>query len=80
MKLAIALAKYNGKWVMASIENDDESTLCITDGHHKDPKAACAAAARALRNAATRFDALANEPEPYNYKTHNAINKKRLAS
>lgn len=69
MKLSISLGKLNGKYALAHIENDDENIIDVTDGHHKDPKAACVAAAKALREAATRFDALADEAEPFNYKT-----------
>ena len=78
MKLEISLSKLNGKYAIANIENDDEHVIDVTDGHHKDVKAACKAAAKSLREAAFRFDALAEEAEPFNYKTHNRINKKRV--
>lgn len=79
MKLEVSLGKYNGKYALAHIENDHENIIDVTDGHHKDPKAACVAAAKALREAAFRFEALAEEPEPFNWKTHQTINRKRLS-
>lgn len=77
MKLEISLAKLNGKYFIADVEYDDH-TLQVSGGRDINPKVACQHAAKTLRDAAIRFDALAEELEPANHKTHNKINRKRL--
>ncbi len=76
MKLKISLARHNGRSALARVENDDELDIDIADC--STPRAACLKAAKALREAADRFDLLAQEPEPYHGKTHDRINRAKL--
>jgi hypothetical protein len=78
MKLKIWLAKYNGTGSTAHIENGDEDDLTIAGGSGTDAKKACLSAAKALRDAAARFDLLALEAEPYQQTTHRRINSTKL--
>lgn len=76
MKLKISLARHNGSSALARVENYDERDIDLADC--ATPKAACLNAAKALRDAADRFDLLAQEPEPYHGKTHDRINRSKL--
>lgn len=78
MKLKIWLAKYNGTGSVAHIENGDEDDILIAGGRTTAPKKTCLAAAKALREAAERFELLALEAEPYNMATHRRINAAKL--
>ena len=78
MKLKIWLAKYNGTGSTAHIENGDEDDILVAGGSSTAPKKACFAAAKALRDAAERFELLALEAEPYHQTTHRKINAAKL--
>ena len=76
MKLKISLARHNGSRALARVEDGDERDIELADC--ATPKAACLKAAKALREAADRFDILAQESEPYHGKTHDRINRAKL--
>lgn len=77
MPLRIALGKLNIHGALAHIENDEEDNLDIVESRDcEDLSAAetCREAAKALREAADRFDLLALEPDPFKVTTHDRIN------
>ena len=76
MNLKISLARHNGSSALARVEDSDERDIELADC--ATPKAACLKAAKALREAADRFDLLAQEAEPYHGKTHDRINRAKL--
>lgn len=76
MKLKISLARHNSISALARVEDGDERDIELSDC--ATPRAACLKAAKALRDAADRFDLLAQEPEPYHGKTHDRINRAKL--
>lgn len=76
MKLKISLARHNGRSALARVEDGDEQDIAVADC--ASPKAACLKAAKALREAADRFELLAQESEPYHGKTHDRINRAKL--
>lgn len=76
MKLKISLARCNGSSALARVEDGDERDIELADC--ATPRAACLKAANALREAADRFELLAQEPEPYHGKTHDRINRTKL--
>lgn len=82
MKINISLALYNGKGSMAGIEafEDMGGSLDIAGGMSMSPRLACMSAAKALRAAAERFDRLAGEDDPYNYKTQRKINRQKVSA
>ncbi len=76
--LHITLAKYNTNGNYSEVKNDDGETIRIVEnGAGGEAMAAevCLSTARALREAATRFELLAKEREPYKLATHNKINR-----
>ena len=79
MKLKIWLAKYNGTGSTAHIETGDEYDIQVAGGQATSPRKACLAAAKALRDAAARFELLALETEPYHQRTHRRVNTARIA-
>ena len=80
MKLKVVLSKFNDTGSIAHIANDDDYTMDVAVGVATKPKAACMAAAKALREAAARFELLAQEAEPYQCKTHTRINRAKLTA
>lgn len=79
MKLYVSLSLYNGTGSCASIEDTKEDHLMrIREGYSLPPKTACKKAAQDLREAAARFDLLAEEKFPYNITTHDRINKTKV--
>lgn len=78
MKLKIALSKYNVDGSMATIENADGFDINVCGGVSVNAKNACLGAAKALRDAAARFELLALEDAPYQAKVHARINATKL--
>ena len=79
MKLNVSLSIYNGNGSCASIESKDDHSFRLAEGYSLSAKAACRKAAKDLRDAAARFDLLADEKDPYHRLTHQKINLKAVA-
>ncbi len=80
MKIHISLSIYNGSGSSASMEVADggwDDSVTLASGERMGAKTACKLAAKRLREAANKFDALALETDPYNRNTHIKINKAR---
>lgn len=76
MKLKISLARHNGSSALARVEDGEERDIELADC--ATPKAACMQAAKALREAAARFELMAQESEPYQGKVHDRINRAKV--
>lgn len=76
MKLFISLAVLNRSAAQAIIDLDDGISIDLD--RSKSPREACQNAAKTLREAAIRFDLLANESEPFLAMTHDRINKTKV--
>ncbi len=76
MKLNISLSFFNGHSASAHIADSDDNSLEIA--LKGNPKPACREAAKALRQAAARFDLLADEDEPFKVTTHARINRTKV--
>lgn len=75
MKISCAL--YNGRGSSAQIESNDGDSIAIVEGINYSAKKACLLAAKRLRDLAEKFEMLAKEPNPYNYKVHSKINQNK---
>jgi hypothetical protein len=76
MKLKISISRHNGSSALARVEDGEDRDIELADC--PTPKAACIKAAKALRDAAARFELLALESEPYQCKVHDRINRTKL--
>jgi hypothetical protein len=75
--MRVELAKYNGTGSVALLVSSDEfDTVELVKGKSLSAKQACRQAAERLRDAANRFERLAEEAEPYKSETHDRINRK----
>jgi len=78
MKLYIGLSIYNGTGSVATLETKDGDEITIAGSRNTGSKKACRDAAKALREAAARFELLAEEDEPHKAVTHARVNKAKL--
>lgn len=80
MKLKISLAKSGGDELcpIATVEDEDGMSIDIAGGDGLTPRRACLSAAKSLRDAASRFEMLAREREPYQGKVHDRINRTKV--
>lgn len=78
MKLKIALSILNDRGSSARIENEDDDSLEIVESYSDGSgKKTCLSAAKALRDAAAKFEALALEEDRFKCTTHDRINSGR---
>ena len=84
MKLEVSLSILNGEGVSAGVNSssDDFESLRMNESYSMSPQEACRNAAKKLRDAAHRFDLLAEHKKKsiFNRKTHDKINRIRLDS
>lgn len=73
MKLKVSLSYGVMGEALPSVEGRDMDRLDLAKA--PTPRAACRAAARALRQAAARMDLLGDQPEPFREATHRRVNR-----
>lgn len=74
--LKVCLRILNGNGVHAAIQNTEESDLAIfEDPYEGSPEYGCREAAKLLREAADRFDALATMKKPFHTATQSKVNR-----
>ena len=74
--MKISCSSYGGRGSSAEIEsNHGYNSILVVDGRNYSAKKACLLAAKRLRVLAARFELLAQEREPYNFKVHSKINR-----
>lgn len=78
MKLNIGLSIYNGTGSVAMLETKDGDEIIIAGSRNTGAKKACRDAAKALRDAAARFDMLADDQEPHKLTTHQRMNRAKV--
>ena len=71
--MRISCALFNGRGSLAQIESHDGDSIAIVEGVNYSPRKACLLAAKRLRALADKFELLAEEKEPYNYRVHSRI-------
>lgn len=78
MKLKISLAHLNDNGTIAEIEDSDDNSFTVAQDY-RDRKGVrtCLAAAKALRAAADKFDALAIEADMFKSTTQRRINARK---
>ena len=70
--MKIGLAEYNDIRALAFLETPNDTVeVCLA----RNPKTACAGAARVLRRMADKFDALAKEEDPFHTQTQSRVNR-----
>ena len=81
MKLHVSLAILNGNGVSAGVESssDDFDSLRLNESYSMSPQKACRNAAKKLRDAAARFDLLAefNRDKIFKRSVHATINNSK---
>lgn len=77
MKVNIGLSIYNGTGSVATLETKD-GEIAIAGSRNTGAKKACRDAAKALRDAAARFDMLADDQEPHKLTTHQRVNRAKV--
>lgn len=80
MKLMVKLSHFDSLSIgsLAKLETLDGSCIEIVGSEKMTPKTACKQAAKALREAAARFDLLGKDREPYLKMTRDRINNDKL--
>lgn len=74
--LKVSLRILNGNGVHAAIENEEERDLAVFEDHYEgSPEYGCREAAKRLREAADRFDALALMKKPFHEATQKKVNR-----
>ncbi len=71
--MKIVLYKNLSHGAQAALEDDDDNEVMF--GRAKNAQQACIEAARILRHAATKFERLAEEPEPFQERVQTGINR-----
>jgi hypothetical protein len=76
LKIALAMNGRAGNGFVASIEDDDSGTIYLTDEPAEtSARRACSEAARKLREAADRFEALAKKQNPEKITVQETVNR-----